>query len=88
MKDIRKSYTGCDYSAYSEVKLQCRGLTKQCYHLYICGVEESVSDNMNNFWNFDNSKRKRHGIPSSMFLQIINGFSKYFSSVFSKRVLK
>ncbi|XP_053691609.1 uncharacterized protein LOC128740122 [Sabethes cyaneus] len=67
-------------------------LNKQLYQSYVQNTERNLRLNPKSFWKFVNSKRKEHGLPSSVFLKndeasTVNRkcdlFAEYFSGVFS-----
>ncbi|KAL3277843.1 hypothetical protein HHI36_013184 [Cryptolaemus montrouzieri] len=57
-----------DQLAFSQLRSQCKISSKQCYDAYLVRVENSISKNPKEFWNYVNSSRRDHGIAGGVFL--------------------
>lgn len=87
----KSSSLGDDYRIFSNLRSQCRVLSRRCYSAYIRKIESNIPHNLKSFWNFINSKRNDHGIPDTMYLDkvkfqsgqdIVDRFADYFSHVY------
>ena len=91
-KAFKTSNSLADYLVFSDLRSQCKSLTKCDYRAYVGTVENSMQYNIRNFWSFVNAKRGDHGLPSSMhyegstassFIAIADLFAAYFGSVYA-----
>jgi len=80
-----------NYKTFSELRSKCKNLVRETYNNYILQVENSLPNNLKNFWNFVNVKRKSNELPNLMIYngesshdggKIANMFADYFSSVY------
>ena len=85
----------CDYGDYlifSNLRSKCKRALARDHRNYIDSVENTVSDNVSNFWKFVNTKRGVHGIPNEVHLDcdsasshaaVANLFADFFGSVYT-----
>lgn len=80
-----------DYNIFSNLRAKCKFYSKIDYRNFINKTEKNLKTHPKQFWKFINSKRKNNFLPNCMYLDneqlttptnIINAFSKYFSSVY------
>ena len=92
-KAYKTSNSLSDYLLFSDLRSQCKLLTKSDYRAYVETVENSVQYNIRNFWSFVNAKRGDHSLPSSThyegstassYVAIADLFATYFGSVYNR----
>ena len=80
-----------DYNKFSNLRSNCKFLSKKDYLNYINKIQTNLKINPKKFWKFINSKRRNNFLPNCMHLNtdefntpkdIINTFANYFSSVY------
>lgn len=88
---FKQSQLATDYILFSNLRMQCKTLTDQCYRSYMATIDESIRSDSKQFWNHVNSLNTSHGIPNVMHLndksaesseEIANLFAEHFSSVY------
>ena len=81
-----------DYREFSEMRLICKRLLVESNKNFITSIENSLTTNPKQFWNYVNSKRKSGDAPSEFHWnenssdsgsEIANMFANYFSQVYS-----
>lgn len=91
-KNFKISKSAQDYQVFSDLRLQCRDLSRDCYRSFVQITEYNLCMDTKYFWNFVNSKRKAPVIPNILTLDnktanmgpdAANLFATYFSSVYS-----
>ena len=80
---------------FSDLRSQCKALTKSDYRAYVNDVENSIRYNVRSFWSFVKAKRGVCGLPSSMHFEgatassesaVADLFATYFGSVYTPSV--
>ena len=89
---LYKQTGGSDhYREFSKLRAECKYLSNQCYDNYILNVENSIHENIRNFWNYVNSINKSSVMPSIISYRgesssdghvIADMFANHFSTVY------
>lgn len=89
-----KAYTcEVDYCEFKRLRALIKSQVKTAYERYIRGVEDGISSNPGQFWSYINGRRNTTRIGTALTDDlgssyntpeaIVNGFAKYFSSVYT-----
>lgn len=90
--NYKQSKNKNDYLIFSNLRLQCKLLSKACYNNYLHNAENSIINNVKFFWKHINSLRKNSQYPNEMYFEdecssidvdICNLFAKFFESVYT-----
>lgn len=89
---FKQTHDDQTYLQFCGVRAACKRLARECYSLYIQGVDCSIQGNVRAFWSYMKSSRKSPSLPSRMQLDDESAdnphdisclFSRFFSSVFT-----
>ncbi|CAI6352586.1 unnamed protein product [Macrosiphum euphorbiae] len=81
-----------DYFTFSNLRLQCKQLSRSCYINFISKTQLSLVSKPKQFWKFINDRKQLNTFPKVMFLNnktaqdglnISNLFAEHFSSAYS-----
>lgn len=85
-----------DYTNFTNLRRQCKELSRKCYNDYVSLMEKEVQHNVKRLWNFSNTQRKNDcSLPNTMYLNnkcadstesIVNLFADSFKSVYDKDI--
>lgn len=81
-----------DYTIFTNLRRQCKELSRKCYNDYVSSIEKEVHLNVKRLWKFSNAQRKNDcGLPNTMYLNnkcadstegIVNLFADSFKNVY------
>lgn len=81
-----------DYYKFSQLRSQCKALSKTCYQTYLYNMENSINSNPRAFWTYINDHKKTYSLPnilryngetSNTGLEAANLFADFFSTVYT-----
>jgi hypothetical protein len=80
-----------DYNKFSNLRAQCKSLSKLNYQNYLKKIQEDFKHQSSKFWKFINEKCKKTFLPDCMYLNdskfyppnsIVEAFAQHFATVY------
>lgn len=85
-----------DYETFSRHRSNFKSECHKCFSRYMKSVEDSIKTDINHFWKYIHSRKRKSGLPSTMHyknvmynnpLEICNTFSQIFCNVYAPSTL-